>query len=169
MARWEPRRRQRNWGIAVALRHASVLSNTVSGNGRHGLLFFALRDSWSAPTQQAGNRSGLELNGGQKGPSRNQLVGNTANRNTQAGTCYAGNSSKERGRRQRLPRQHRQSQRSCRRNCRTGERDREQTAWQHGESEQGARHRSGQGTIDAGGTRARGNRRTPQCVGVMCR
>jgi parallel beta-helix repeat protein len=165
-------------GIAVgAIRHARVLRNTVSGSSDVGLLLFDLRDSVIQANRALSNWDGIGLYGGQRGVAqyggkhgsrKNQLIGNSAKRNKHGGIWIKGDSAKESVNRNLL------SGNIASLNGRagglvvegsaTGNKLRRNTT----NSNAGHGIDARRGAIDAGGNRAHGNRRNPQCVGVKC-
>ena len=171
-------RGNRSAGIAVgASRKARVLGNEVSGNGDVGLLLFDLDQSVARGNRARGNGTGIVLYagqagiaqfGGKHGAERDQLVANIATRNVRAGIRVRGDGGKDRADNNVL------SRNIANTNGRdggivlegsaTGNRLRGNTA----NANAGHGITAIRGTIDAGGNRARGNRRRPQCVGVRC-
>ncbi len=74
-----------SFGIVVgSARDAHVVGNRAKGNDV-GLFFFDLHDSQISLNFASGNNEGLNLAGGQFGSDGNQLVGNTASRNSVSG------------------------------------------------------------------------------------
>jgi parallel beta-helix repeat protein len=171
-------RGNRSAGIAVgASREARVLGNEVSGNGEVGLLLFDLRASVARGNRARGNGTGIVLYagqagiaqfGGRHGASHNRLVANVATKNDRAGIRVRGDGGKDRADNNLL------SRNVANANGRvggiavegsaTGNRLRRNTA----NANAGHGITAVRGTIDAGGNRARRNRRPPQCVGVRC-
>jgi large repetitive protein len=171
-------RGNRNAGIAVgASRKAHVLGNEVSGNGDLGLLLFDLDDSVARGNRARGNGTGIVLYagqagvaqfGGKHGARRDQLVANIATRNVRAGIRVRGDGGKDRADYNVL------SRNTANTNGRDGGIVVEGSATGNRLHGNTANANAGhgiaaiRGTIDAGGNRARGNRRRPQCVGVRC-
>lgn len=161
--------RNKNWGLVVgALARVRVVGNTVTGNGRDGFLFFDLKNSRVQGNRASKNAAGINLAGGQHGSKLNQVLANTVTKNKEAGIWVNGENAKGPANQNVL------SGNSATRNGKPGgivvegvargNRLRGNTATGnagHGITAVG-------GTIDAGGNRARGNRTTPQCVGVVC-
>jgi parallel beta-helix repeat protein len=172
-------RGNRTAGIAAgASSNLRVLGNTVSGNGEVGLLLFDLTRSLARGNRASGNPNGIVLYGGQAGVAayggkhgamRNQLMGNKATKNTREGilvrgdgvkdaaddNLLSGNVANDNGRDGGIVIQGKATGNKLRGNTANGNRGRGITAIR--------------GTIDAGGNHARGNKRSPQCVGVACR
>jgi large repetitive protein len=171
-------RGNRNAGIAVgASRKAHVLGNKVSGNGDVGLLLFDLDDSVARGNRARGNGTGIVLYagqagvaqfGGKHGARRDQLVANIASRNVRAGIRVRGDGGKDRADYNVL------SRNTANTNGRDGGIVLEGSATRNKLRGNTANANAGHGitaihgTIDAGGNRARGNRRRPQCVGLRC-
>ena len=159
----------RNWGLVVgAIRGARVVGNTLSANGRDGLLLFDLTRGVIQANVATGNTTGISLTGGQHGSKLNRLLGNRATKNREAGIAVTGDSSKSAAAGNLL------SGNTASRNGNSGgivvdgsapgnrlRRNTANTNAGHGITAVG-------GTIDAGGNHARGNRRAPQCVGIVC-
>jgi parallel beta-helix repeat protein len=171
-------RGNRDAGIAVgALRGARVVGNTISENGDDGLFLFDLRDSVARGNRASGNFTGIHLYGGQggvaqyggkHGSSHNRLLGNRAINNAHAGIWVKGDNRKDAVNRNLI------SDNVASRNGHAGGILLEGSVAAnrlHGNTANAnAGHGidAARGTIDAGGNRARGNRRRPQCVGVSC-
>jgi parallel beta-helix repeat protein len=171
-------RGNRDAGIAVgALRGARVLGNAVSGNGDDGLFLFDLRDSVARGNRASDNFTGIHLYGGQGGVAQfggrhgsrnNQLLANLAIDNAHAGIWVKGDNRKEAVVRNLI------SRNVASRNGRAGGIVVEGSVAANKLGGNTANANAGHGiaaangTIDGGGNRARGNRRTPQCVGVTC-
>jgi parallel beta-helix repeat protein len=147
-----------------ALRGANVLGNTISGNGQDGLLLFDLRESLVRGNRASGNKDGIDFYGGQKGSRRNQLVGNSATQNAHAGIWVRGDSPNKGADDNVI------SNNVTGRNGRAGGILVEGSAIRNKLRDNTANGNKGRGitavsgTIDAGGNRARGNKRSPQCV-----
>jgi parallel beta-helix repeat protein len=172
-------RGNRTAGIAVgASSNLRVFDNTVSSNGEVGLLLFDLRGSVARGNRASGNPNGIVLYGGQAGVAgfggkhgamHNQLVGNTTTKNTRAGILVRGDGGKD------VAEDNLLSANVASSNGRDGGIVIEGSATGNklrGNTANGNRGRgitAIRGTIDAGGNRAHGNRRSPQCVGVACR
>ncbi|HEV2713522.1 MAG TPA: right-handed parallel beta-helix repeat-containing protein [Gaiellaceae bacterium] len=168
----------RRAGIAVgASRKARVLGNNVSGNAEVGLLLFDLRESLARGNRARGNGTGIVLYagqagiaqfGGKHGASRNRLVANIATKNDRVGIRVRGDGGKDRADNNLLSRNVANS------NGRDGGIVVEGSATGNKLRGNTANANAGHGitavrrTIDAGGNRARRNRRPPQCVGVRC-
>jgi parallel beta-helix repeat protein len=172
-------RGNRTAGIAVgASSNLRVLDNTVSGNGEVGLLLFDLTGSLVRGNRASGNPNGIVLYGGQAdvagyagkhGATRNELVANKATKNTRSGILVRGDGGKDvaddnllsgnvangNGRNGGIVLQGSASGNKLRTNTANANAGHGITATR--------------GTIDAGGNRAHGNHRSPQCVGVVCR
>jgi parallel beta-helix repeat protein len=171
-------RGNRDAGIAVgALRGARVLGNTVTGNGDDGLFLFDLRNSVARGNRATGNFTGIHLYGGQggvaqyggkHGASGNRLIGNSATRNSHAGIWVKGDDRRDSVDDNLI------SRNVASRNGRAGGIAIQASATGNRLHGNTANANAGhgitavRGTIDAGGNRARGNRRNPQCVGVRC-
>jgi parallel beta-helix repeat protein len=165
-------------GIAVgAINDARVLDNTVSGNSEIGLLLFDLRDSLIRRNRATGNYDGIGLYGGQAGVAQfggkhgarhNQLVRNTATRNKHLGIWVRGDGGKD------VANDNLISGNVASGNGRAGGIVVEGSAIGNRLSRNTADGNAGhgiaarRGTSDAGGNRAHGNRRQPQCMGVAC-
>jgi parallel beta-helix repeat protein len=165
-------------GIAVgASSKLRVLGNSVSGNGEVGLLLFDLAGGLVRGNRASGNPDGIVLYAGQAGVAQyggkhgamnNQLIGNSATKNAGAGILVRGDGGKDVASANLL------SGNIANSNGRdggivfegsaTGNKLRGNTA----NANKGHGIVALRGTIDAGGNRARGNKRTPQCVGVRC-
>jgi large repetitive protein len=171
-------RGNRSFGIAVgAIRNGLIVRNSVSGNGEVGLLLFDLSDSVARGNRASGNANGIVLYGGQAGVAafggrhgsrRNQLVGNSAIKNTRAGIVVRGDGGKE------VADDNVLSGNVASRNGRAGGIVIEGSSTRNKLRANRANANAGhgivavRGTIDAGSNRARGNRVPPQCVGVAC-
>lgn len=160
----------RNWGIVVgAVRKARVLGNTVSANGKDGLMFFDLAGSLIQHNNASANENGISLTGGQHGSKLNRLAGNTVTKNRSAGIFLTGDGVKNPANDNLL------SGNTATRNGKAGGVVIEGTALRNKLRNNTANANAGRGitavagSIDAGGNRARGNERSPQCVGVVCR
>jgi parallel beta-helix repeat protein len=168
----------RSAGIAVgASRKARVLGNEISGNGEVGLLLFDLSESMARGNRARANGTGIVLYagqagvaqfGGKHGASRNQLVANVATKNGRAGIEVRGDGGNDRADDNLL------SGNVASGNGRDGGIVVEGSATRNRLRGNTANANGGhgitavRGTIDAGGNRARGNRRPPQCVGIRC-
>jgi parallel beta-helix repeat protein len=159
----------RAWGIVVgAVRKARVVRNTVSANRREGLFFFDLVSGVIQGNVATGNANGIALMGGQHGSRLNQLVGNRATANKGAGIWVTGDNDESPARGNIL------SGNTASGNGRPGGIVVEGAAPANKLRGNTANSNAGYGisaiggTIDAGGNRAHGNRRAPQCVGVAC-
>jgi parallel beta-helix repeat protein len=154
-----------------------VLDNRVSQNGEVGLLLFDLSDSVARGNRASGNANGIVLYGGQAGVAafggrhgskRNQLVGNSPIKNTRAGILVRGDGGEE------VSDDNVLAANVASRNGRAGGIVVEGSATGNKLRANRANANAGhgivavRGTIDGGGNRARGNRATPQCVGVAC-
>ena len=172
-------RGNRTAGIAVgASSNVRVLGNSASGNAEVGLLLFDLRDSLARGNRASGNGVGIVLYGGQAGVAQfggkhgamhNQLVGNKATKNTRAGILVRGDGGKD------VADENLLSGNVANSNGRDGGIVIEGSATGNKLRGNMANANNGRGitairgTIDAGGNRAHGNKRGPQCVGVSCR
>jgi parallel beta-helix repeat protein len=165
-------------GIAVgASSNLRVVGNSASGNAEVGLLLFDLTRGLVRGNRASGNASGIVLYGGQAGVAQfggkhgamsNQLIANTAIKNARVGILVRGDGGKEVANGNLL------SSNIANGNGRdggillqgsaTGNELRGNTA----NANKGHGIVAVRGTIGAGGNRARGNRRSPQCVGVKC-
>jgi parallel beta-helix repeat protein len=168
----------RSAGIAVgASRNTRVAGNEVSGNAEVGLLLFDLRESVARGNRAQGNGTGIVLYAGQAGiaqfagkhgASGNQLVANIASKNDRAGIRLRGDGGKDRADNNLL------SRNVANANGRDGGIVVEGSATGNTLRGNTANANAGHGitavrsTVDAGGNRARQNRRPPQCVGVRC-
>ena len=172
-------RGNREIGIAVgASTDLHVLGNRVSGNGESGLLLFDLTRSLVRGNQASGNPTGIVLYGGQSGyagfggkhgASHNELVANKATKNARSGIFVRGDGGKD------VASDNLLSGNVANGNGRdggivlqgsaSGNKLRGNTA----NANAGHGITATRGTIDSGGNRAHGNRRPPQCVGVVCR
>jgi parallel beta-helix repeat protein len=165
-------------GIAIgALGGARVLGNVASGNGDDGLFLFNLRNSVARDNRASGNFTGIHLYGGRGGVAQyggkhgakgNRLIGNSATKNSHAGiwvkgddrrdsvddNLISGNVASRNGHAGGIAVQASARGNRLRRNA--------------ANSNAGHGITAVRGTIDAGGNRAHGNRRPPQCVGVAC-
>ena len=161
--------RNKNWGLVVgAVGHARVSGNSATGNGRDGLSFFDLASSTIQRNHAIGNGIGINLHGGQHGSKLNQVLGNTVTKNKHAGIVVSGDSAKSPA-----------DANLVAGNTASGNGSDGGIVVggpAHGNKLRGniATANAGHGisvltgTIDGGGTRARGNRAAPQCVGVVC-
>ena len=171
-------RGNRTAGIAVgASSNLRVVGNSASGNAEVGLLLFDLTRGLVRGNRASGNASGIVLYGGQAGVAQfggkhgamnNQLIANTAIKNARVGILVRGDGGKEvangnlfssnvandNGRDGGILLQGSATGNKLRGNTANGNKGRGITAIR--------------GTTDAGGNRARGNKRSPQCVGVRC-
>ena len=169
----------RNTGIAVgASRRARVLDNTITGSSEVGLLLFNLPGGLIRGNHAFGNWDGIGLYGGQvgvaglggpqQGSRGNRLVGNSATHNRHGGIWIKGDSHKFSVDRNLI------SGNVASVNGRAGGlvldgnvRD-NKLRGNKANSNAGRGIDARHGAIDAGGNRARGNRRKPQCLGVRC-
>jgi parallel beta-helix repeat protein len=172
-------RGNRGDGIAVgAGSNLLVVGNSASGNGEAGLLLFDLTSSLIRGNRASGNPTGVVLYGGQSGYAEyggkhgamhNELVANEATKNTRSGILVRGDGGKD------VANDNLLSRNVANGNGRDGgivlqgsakgNRLRRNTA----NANAGHGITATRGTIDAGGNRAHGNHRSPQCVGVACR
>jgi parallel beta-helix repeat protein len=172
-------RGNREVGIAVgASNHLHVLGNRVSGNGESGLLLFDLTSSLVRGNQASGNPTGIVLYGGQSGyagfggkhgATHNQLVANNATKNARSGIFVRGDGGKDVASNNLLSRNvangNGRDGGIVLQGSASGNKLRDNTA----NANAGHGITATPGTIDAGGNRAHGNHRSPQCVGVACR
>jgi parallel beta-helix repeat protein len=172
-------RGNRTSGIAAgASSNLRVLGNTVSADGEVGLLLFDLSGALVRSNSASGNPNGIVLYGGQAGVAQyggkhsathNQLVGNTATKNTRVGILVRGDGGKD------VANDNLLSANVANGNGRDGgiaiqgSASRNKLRGNTANVNKGSGILAIGGTIDAGGNRARGNRRSPQCVGVVCR
>jgi parallel beta-helix repeat protein len=165
-------------GIAAgASSKLSVVGNTVSGNGQVGLLLFDPTGALVRGNHANGNPFGIVLYGGQAGVAQyggktgavhNQLIGNSTTGNSTGGILVRGDGGKD------VADDNLLSGNFANSNGRdggiviqgsaTGNTLRGNTA----NANKGQGIVAPRGTIDAGGNRGRGNKRSPQCVGVRC-
>jgi large repetitive protein len=172
-------RGNRDAGIAVgASRKERVFDNEVSGNADVGLLLFDLRDSEVRGNRARGNGTGIVLYAGQAGiaqfgggkrrASGNRIIANVVTKNHRVGIRVLGDGGKDRADNNLL------SRNVANANGRDGGIVLEGSAKRNRLRGNTANANGGhgitaiRGTIDAGGNRARGNHRPPQCVGVRC-
>jgi parallel beta-helix repeat protein len=171
-------RDNRGAGIAVgASRQARVLDNEVSGNAEVGLLLFDLRDSVARGNQARDNGTGIVLYagqagiaqfGGKHGASRNRLLANVVTKNHRAGILVRGDGGRDRADNNLLSRNVASSNGRDGGIVVEGSATRNRLRGNHANANAGHGITAVRGTVDAGGNRARGNRRRPQCVGVRC-
>jgi parallel beta-helix repeat protein len=171
-------RGNRDAGIAVgASRKARVLGNKVTGNAEVGLLLFDLRESLARGNQSRGNGTGIVLYagqagiaqfGGKHGASRNQLLANIVTKNDRVGIRVRGDGGKDRADYNLLSRNVASSNGRDGGIVVEGSAKRNKLRGNMANANAGHGMTAVRGTIDAGGNRARGNRRSPQCVGVKC-
>jgi parallel beta-helix repeat protein len=165
-------------GIATgASSKLSVVGNSVSGNGQVGLLLFDLTGSVVRANRASGNPIGIVLYAGQAGVAQyggktgavhNQLIGNSATKNSRAGILVRGDGGKD------VADDNLLSANVANSNgldggiliegSATGNKLRSNTA----NANKGQGIVASRGTIDAGGNRGHGNKRSPQCVGIRC-
>ena len=171
-------RGNRTAGIAVgASSNLRVLGNSVSGNAEVGLLLFDLTRGLVRGNLVSGNGAGIVLYGGQAGVAQfggkhgamnNQLIANTATKNARVGILVRGDGGKE------LANDNLLSANVANGNGRDGGIVIQGKAIGNKLGGNTANVNKGRGitairgTIDAGGNRARGNKHSPQCVGVGC-
>jgi parallel beta-helix repeat protein len=165
-------------GIAAgASSKLSVVGNSVSGNRQVGVLLFDLTSGLVRGNRASGNPYGIVLYGGQAGVAqyggkhgavRNQLIGNSTTGNSSGGILVRGDGGKD------VADDNLLSANVANSNGRdggiviqgsaTGNKLRGNTA----NANKGEGIVAPRGTIDAGGNRGHGNKRSPQCVGVRC-
>jgi parallel beta-helix repeat protein len=168
----------RTAGIAAgASSKLSVAGNSVSGNGQVGLLLFDLTGGFVHGNRASRNPYGIVLYAGQAGVAQyggktgalhNQLIGNSATGNTSGGILVRGDGGKD------VADDNLLSGNVANSNGRdggivlqgsaTGNKLRGNTA----NANKGQGIVALRGTIDAGGNRAHGNKRSPQCVAIRC-
>jgi parallel beta-helix repeat protein len=172
-------RGNRTAGIAVgASSNLRVLDNTVSGNSEVGLLLFDLTGSLVRGNRASDNPNGIVLYGGQAdvagfagkhGATRNELVANKATKNARSGILVRGDGGKD------VANDNLLSGNVANGNGRNGGIVLQGSASGNKLRDNTANANAGHGitatpgTIDAGGNRAHGNHRSPQCVAVACR
>jgi parallel beta-helix repeat protein len=165
-------------GIAAgASSKLRVLGNNVSGNGQVGLLLFDLTGALVRGNHSNGNPYGIVLYAGQAGVAQyggkhgamhNQLVGNSTTNNSRGGVLVRGDGGKDVADGNLL------SANTANSNGLDGGIAIEGSATGNTLRGNTANANKGHGivaipgTIDAGGNRAHGNKRAPQCVGVRC-
>ena len=171
-------RGNRTAGIAVgASSNLRVLGNSVSGNAEVGLLLFDLTRGLVRGNLVSGNGAGIVLYGGQAGVAQfggkhgatnNQLIANTATKNARVGILVRGDGGKE------LANDNLLSANVANGNGRDGgiviqgKAIGNKLGGNTANANKGRGITAIRGTIDAGGNRARGNKHSPQCVGVGC-
>jgi parallel beta-helix repeat protein len=172
-------RGNREVGVAVgASNDLHVFGNRVSGNGQSGLLLFDLTSSMIRGNRASDNPTGIVLYGGQAGyagfggkhgATGNELIANTATKNARSGILVRGDGGKDVASNNLLSRNvangNGRDGGIVLQGSANGNKLRGNTA----NANAGHGITATRGTIDAGGNRARGNRRSPQCVGVVCR
>jgi parallel beta-helix repeat protein len=168
----------RRAGIAVgASRKTRVLGNEVSDNGEVGLLLFDLRESVARGNRARGNGTGIVLYagqagiaqfGGKHGASGNELAANIATNNGRAGIRVRGDGGKDRADNNLLSRNVANANGRDGGIAIGGSATRNRLRGNTANANAGHGITAVRGTIDAGGNRARRNRRPPQCVGVRC-
>jgi parallel beta-helix repeat protein len=165
-------------GIAAgASSKLSVVGNSVSGNGQVGFLLFDLTGGLVRGNRANGNPYGFVLYGGQAGVAQyggkhgavhNQLIGNNTTGNASGGILVRGDGGKDVANDNLLSGNVANSNGLAGgiviQGSATGNTLRGNTA----NANKGQGIVALRGTIDAGGNRAHGNKRSPQCVGVRC-